>query len=289
METAIGVFSVRERAEDAFKELVEHKVPGEEIVFLTLSEHEGTGVAKELGATVGGFMGFAGGMSAGVGAAVLLAVPGIGQVVALGFGAAALLGLAGVGAGSAVGKAASGGSAVQPTPEEKCSEDAAFFRSVLAEGRSLVVVRTESHDVAKTANEVFGRLGISMQEHTPIKLQTGKRQVADVAIVDLSGRITVGEGSAALRQLVREIMESGSNKILINLHHVGYIDSSGLGELVKSYTTVRSQGGQLKLVEVSKRVHDLLLMTKLHLVLEIEPDEASAIQSFKSAAAAGTT
>ena len=170
METAIGVFSVRERAEAAYKELLERKVPAEEVVFLTRSEHESTTVGKELGATVGGFMGFATGMSAGVGAAVLLAVPGIGQVVALGFGAAALLGLAAAGAGSVVGKAASSESAVQPTPEETCSEDAAFFRSVLAEGRSLVVVRTESHEVAKAANEIFGRIGISMQEHTPIKL-----------------------------------------------------------------------------------------------------------------------
>jgi anti-sigma B factor antagonist len=217
---------------------------------------------------------------------VLLFVPGIGQVAALGFGAAALLGLAGAGAGSALGKAASGGNPIPPTPDEKCPEDAAFFRSVLAEGRSLVVVRTESHDVAKAANEIFGRLGISMKEHTPLKLRTSRRLVSDIAIVDISGRITVGEESAALRQLMREIVEGGHRKILLNLHEVGYIDSSGLGELVKSYTTVRGHGGQLKLVAVSQRVHDLLRMTKLNLVLEIEPDEATAIQSFGSAASA---
>ena len=81
---------------------------------------------------------------------------------------------------------------------------------------------------------------------------------------------------------MREVLEQGNRKILFNLHEVGYIDSSGLGEIVKSYTTVRSQGGQLKLVQVSQRVHDLLHMTRLHLVLEIEPDEATAIQSFKA-------
>ena len=289
MHTAIGVFSERDSAEAAYKELRDRNVPPEQIVFLTRSEVQGTTVARELGATVGGFMGVAGGMTAGVGAAVLLMVPGIGQVVALGFGAAALLGLAGAGAGSALGKAAAGDSSVAPTPDESCPEDVAFFRKVLAEDHSLMVVRAESQDVANTANEVLCRLGISMKEHTPIPMRTARRQVADVAIVDVSGRITIGEGSAALRQLVRETLEQGNKKILFNLHQVGYIDSSGLGELVKSYTTVRSQGGQLKLVQVSQRVHELLHMTKLNLVLEIEPDEATAIQSFGTAAMARKT
>src|ERR1700733_6499081 len=123
LHTAIGVFSVRENAEAAFKELLDRKVPQEAIVFLTRSESQDATVGKELGATVGGFIGVAAGMTAGVSAAVLLVVPGIGQVVALGFGAAALLGLAGAGAGSALGKAAAGKSAVEPTPNEKCSED----------------------------------------------------------------------------------------------------------------------------------------------------------------------
>ncbi len=229
-------------------------------------------------------MGFAGGMSAGVGAAVLLAVPGIGQVVALGFGAAALLGLAGVGAGSALGKAASSPNAVTATPDQDCPEDAAFFREVLAADRSLVVVRTESDETAAKANSILNRLGISLGEHTPIKLQISTRLVGEVAVIDVAGRIALGEDSAKLRQQVRELTGQGKRKILLNLRNVGYIDSSGLGELVNAYTTARNQGGQLKLVDVSKRVHDLLQMTKLHLVLEIEADEASAMQSFRAAA-----
>jgi anti-sigma B factor antagonist len=280
LHTAIGVFSVRENAEAAFKELLDRKVPQEAIVFLTRSESQDATVGKELGATVGGFIGVAAGMTAGVSAAVLLVVPGIGQVVALGFGAAALLGLAGAGTGSALGKAAVGDSSVSATPDEKCQEDVEFFRKVLAEGHSLIVVRSESQEVAKVANDILCRLGMSMPEQIPIQMRTARRQIADVAIVDVSGRITVGEGSALLRELVRETLEQGNKKILFNLHEVGYIDSSGLGELVKSYTTVRSQGGQLKLVQVSKRVYDLLHMTKLNLVIEIEPDEATAIQSF---------
>ncbi len=283
MHTAIGVFSDRDSAEVAYRELLGRNVPQEEIVFLTRAEGQAASVGKELGATLGGFMGVATGMTAGVGAAILLVVPGIGQVVALGFGAAALLGLAGAGAGSALGKAAAGDSSVQPTADEKCSEDVEFFRKVLAEGHTLIVVRSESQEVANAANEVLCRLGISMREQTPIRMQAARRQVADVTIVDLAGRITVGEGSNSLRQMVRQILDDGNGKILLNLHGVGYIDSSGLGELVKSYTTVRSQGGQLKLVAVSQRVHDLLHMTKLHLVLEIEADEATAIQSFGGA------
>jgi len=285
MHTAIGVFSAREAAESAFKELLERKIPPQEIIFLTRSEGEGVTTAKELGTTVGGFMGFATGMSAGVGAAVLLAVPGIGQIAALGFGAAALLGLTGAGAGSALAKAASHGSDVVPTSEQAVPEDVAFFREVLAAGRSLVVVRSESDDVADRSNEVLNRLGIAIKERTPIKLQMSTRSVGDVSIIAMSGRITLGEGSTALREQVRELLDAGQGKILLNLHEVGYIDSSGLGELVKAYTTVRNRDGQLKLVDVSKRVLDLLHATKLNLILEIEADEASAMQSFRAATA----
>ncbi|MGD0508439.1 MAG: STAS domain-containing protein [Terriglobales bacterium] len=281
METAIGVFSSRDRAEEAVRELLDQKVPKDSIVFLTRSETEAKSVGKGFGATVGGFMGAATGMSAGVVAASLLVVPGIGQVFALGFGAAALLGLAGAGAGSAIGGAAAGNSASpRPTPDEKSSEDAALFRELLKEDHSLIVVRTESHDTATVACGILDRLGLGTQGHTPIKMQTAVRQVAGVAIVDVSGRITLGEGNVILRDTVRGLLEKGSNKILLNLHEVGYVDSSGIGELVKSYATVRSHGGHLKLVNPSKRVHDLLQLTKLYTVFDIQADEASAIQSF---------
>ncbi|HYW41181.1 MAG TPA: STAS domain-containing protein [Terriglobales bacterium] len=281
METTIGVFSSRDRAEEAVRELLDRKVPKESIVFLTLSETEAKSVGKGFGATVGGFMGAATGMSAGVVAASLLVVPGIGQVFALGFGAAALLGLAGAGAGSAIGGAAAGDSASPlPIPDEKSSEDAAFFREVLKEGRSLIVVRTESQETANVACGILDRLGLGIQGRTPMKMQTAIRQIEDITIVDVSGRITLGEGNVILRETVRGLIEKGSKKILLNLHDVGYVDSSGIGELVKSYTTVRSQGGQMKLVNLSKRVHDLLQLTKLYSVFDIQADEASAIQSF---------
>jgi anti-sigma B factor antagonist len=286
METTIGVFSSRQGAEEAVRELLQSKVPENEIVFLTRSEAEAKVIGKELGATVGGFMGFAGGMSAGVAAATLL-IPGVGPVFALGFGAAALLGLAGAGAGAAVGKAAAGESeGPHPTADDQCAEDASFFRDVLKEGRSLIVVRTESSDTAKLACSILDRRGLGIQGRTPVKMNIATRQVADVAILDVSGRITVGEGNVMLRDTVRGLIDSGQRKILLNLHEVGYVDSAGLGELVRTHTGVRNQGGEMKLVSISKRIHDLLHMTRLTAVFDIQPDEASAIQSFSDPAAA---
>ena len=281
METAIGVFSSRGNAENALQELLDGDISPEEIVFLTRSGANGETIIRELGSS---FVVFATGMTAGIGAAVLLFVPGIGQVAALGLGAAALLGLAGAGAESIIGKhAAEPGASAKG--DEKCSEDAAFFREVLAEGRSLVVVRTKSHEVAKIANDILSRLGVGIHEQAPVRLQVNTRHIGDVTAIDMAGRITLGEGSQALREMVRDLVERGKNKILLNLHDVRYIDSSGLGELVKAYTTARGNGGQLKLVQVSKQVHDLLELTKLHLVLDIEPDEASALKSLRASSA----
>jgi len=247
METAIGVFASRDHAEAAVKELRERGVPEESIVFLTRSESEAKTIAKEFGAYVGGFVGGAAGMTTGVVAATLL-LPGIGTVFALGFGAAALLGLAGAGAGSAVGSAAThDANAPQPTTAEKSSEDVAFFREVLKEGRSLIVVRTESKELATSACAVLDRLGLGMQNRTPIKMQTTTRHIGDVAVLDISGRITLGEGNVMLREIVRELTDKGNKKIVLNLGEVQYIDSSGVGELVKTHTSVRNQGGQLRL------------------------------------------
>jgi anti-sigma B factor antagonist len=282
METAIGVFSSRERAEAAVGELLGSRVPEESIVFLTRSTPQASTIGKQFGATIGGYLGVATGMSAGVTAATLM-LTGIGTVFALGFGAAALLGLAGAGTGAAIGKGmAEGGDSPQPTPDEKCSEDVLFFREVLKEGRSLVVVRTESKETASSACAILDRLGLSVEGKTPVKMRAETRQVADVTVVDVSGRITLGEGNVMLREVVRQLVEAGHKKIAMNLHEVGYVDSSGLGELVKAYTTVHNHGGQLKLVNPSKRVQDLLQVTNLSAVFTIEADEASAIQSFSA-------
>jgi|SRR5271157_2703344 len=280
METAIGVFTSRDHAEEAVRELHESGVPQDSIVFLTRSESDAKNLAKEFGAYVGGFAGGAAGMTAGVLAATLL-LPGVGTVFALGFGAAALLGVAGAGAGAAASSAAThDADAPQPTAAEKSSEDIAFFREVLKEGRSLIVVRTDSKALASSACAVLDRRGIGMEGRGPVKMQTATRQAGGVTVVDISGRITVGEGNVVLREIVRDLAEKGKKAIVLNLGEVQYIDSSGIGELVKAHTTIRNQGGQLKLTNLSKRVHDLLEMTRLSAVFDIQKDEASAIKSF---------
>ena len=111
-------------------------------------------------------------------------------------------------------------------------------------------------------------------------MKSSTRQVDGVTIVDLSGRITLGEGSVVLRDTIRDVIGQGHKKILLNLGDVTYIDSSGIGELVSAFTTVRNQGGELKLLNLTKKVHDLLQITKLYTVFDIKDDEATAIKSY---------
>ncbi len=112
------------------------------------------------------------------------------------------------------------------------------------------------------------------------------RQVDSVIVVDVSGRITLGEGCTQLRELIREQLGKGKKNVLLNLADVTYIDSSGIGELVSAFTAVSSQGGQLKLLNLTKKVHDLLQITKLYTVFDVHDDEAKAISTFGKAAGA---
>ena len=109
------------------------------------------------------------------------------------------------------------------------------------------------------------------------------RQVDSVTVVDVSGRITLGEACKHLREVIREQLGKGQKNLLLNLADVTYIDSSGIGELVSAYTAVSSQGGQLKLLNLTKKVHDLLQITKLYTVFDVHNDEAGAISSFRTA------
>jgi anti-sigma B factor antagonist len=106
------------------------------------------------------------------------------------------------------------------------------------------------------------------------------RQVGDVTVMDASGRITLGEGASSFRETLRELVSKGNKKLLLNLADVSYIDSSGIGELVSGFTTVTNQSGQLKLLNLTKRVRDLLQITKLYTVFEVFDDETAAVRSF---------
>jgi anti-sigma B factor antagonist len=113
------------------------------------------------------------------------------------------------------------------------------------------------------------------------QLNITQREAGDVTILDLSGKITIGEGSVQLREAVRQLLEGGRKKILLNLGDVSYVDSSGIGELVSSYTTANKSEGQLKLLNLTKKIQDLLAITKLLTVFEIHETEDAALASFK--------
>lgn len=112
------------------------------------------------------------------------------------------------------------------------------------------------------------------------------RQVDSVTVVDISGRITLGEGCTQLRELIREQLSKGNKHVLLNLADVTYIDSSGIGELVSAFTAASNQGGLLKLLNLTKKVHDLLQITKLYTVFDVLDDETKAIASFVKPAGA---
>ncbi len=112
-------------------------------------------------------------------------------------------------------------------------------------------------------------------------LQGTYREIGQIVIVDFSGKITLGEGSATLRRTIRELIDRGHRRIVLNLADVDYIDSSGIGELVSGYTTVRNVEGELKLLQLTKRVHDLLQITRLFTVFDVQSDEDSALRSFR--------
>src|SRR5207244_3499919 len=121
---------------------------------------------------------------------------------------------------------------------------------------------------------------------TTVSMKAVTRQVDSVTVFDISGRITLGEGCTQLRELIRSHLSKGSKKMLLNLADVTYIDSSGIVELVSAFTAVSKQGDQLKHLNITKKVHDLLQITKLLTVFDVHDDEAKAIASFEKVVSA---
>ena len=113
------------------------------------------------------------------------------------------------------------------------------------------------------------------------ELNINERQAGDVTVLDMSGKITIGEGSVSLRTAIRRLLEEGKKRILLNLAGVSYVDSSGIGELVSSFTAINNQGGQLKLLNLTQKIQDLLTITKLLTVFDVYDNEAEALNSFK--------
>ena len=113
-------------------------------------------------------------------------------------------------------------------------------------------------------------------------MQISERAVGDVVVLDVKGRITLGDGDEILKDKVNAVVGAGKKKIILNLAEVPYVDSAGLGEIVRTYTTVSRQGGKLKLLNLTKRITDLLAITKLLTVFETYDSEAEALKSFSS-------
>jgi anti-sigma B factor antagonist len=114
-----------------------------------------------------------------------------------------------------------------------------------------------------------------------VTMQIEERVVDNVTILDLKGKVTLGEGDEALKDKINSLVQQGRNRILLNLGEVPYIDSAGLGQIVRTYTTVTRDGGQLKLVHLTKRIEDLLMITKLLTVFETFDSESEALQSYR--------
>jgi anti-sigma B factor antagonist len=116
-------------------------------------------------------------------------------------------------------------------------------------------------------------------------MQIEERRVGDVVVLDVKGRVTLGEGDEILKDKVNSLLNQGSKKLVLNLADVPYIDSAGLGEIVRTFTTVSRQGGSLKLLNLTKRITDLLAITKLLTVFETFESEGDAVKSFATAKA----
>ena len=112
------------------------------------------------------------------------------------------------------------------------------------------------------------------------ELNITERQAGDITILDMNGKVTIGEGSVALRTTIRKLLGEGKKKIILNLGQVGYVDSSGIGEFVSSFTAVNKEGGTLKLLNLTQKIQDLLAITKLLTVFDVYDSESEALSSF---------
>jgi anti-sigma B factor antagonist len=289
METAIGVFPTREQAEEALKSLLENEVPEESVVYLTRSENDATSIGKQFGASAGEVASRTADGSEGIPATSVLTIPRIGVVFAVGPDSATLLGVADANGGSASAESiGEEGEAPLMKAGAGSLEDLSLFNRVLNEGYSVIIVRTEFPEIAAIACEILNRLSLRMKKSSTSISMVTIREVNGPVVAYVAGRIALAEGTLLLRDMVQDFLRRGNDQIILDLNDVDFIDSAGLGELVRSHAAVRGHGGQLKLVNPSASVWDLLKITKLDQVFDIPLDEATALASFRKSSAAAT-
>jgi anti-sigma B factor antagonist len=272
MRTAVGVFADRDRAENAIRKLLLRRVPPERITFLTRSESEATGVGKHL----------QDGVDSPHGGQVpacfsVLAIPGVGPVLVQGPDVKDLFDQA-ISQNDPPAAAQSSNDRWRKTSATTAPEDdAAFFCRILRDGGSVIVVRSDSHAIASAACEVLDQLSLGIRKAHAAKSEVTVRQVPGAAIAHFSGKLALDEGCPLLRETVRAFLDSGHRRILLNLERVGFLDSAGLGELVRTHVAVRARGGQLTLINPSHNVRQLLRVTRVDQVFDIAHDELSAL------------
>jgi anti-sigma B factor antagonist len=267
MRTAVGVFADRDRAEEAIRKLLQHRVPPERITFLTRSEPEARGVGQHLQDAADSPHGSPAPMRFSV-----LSLPGVGPVLVQGPDVKDLFDQAIPENNSASG-APSPNAPWRTAPED----DASFFCRVLNDGCSVIVVRSDSHAIASAACEVLDKLSLGIRKSAAAKSGVTVRQVPGAAVAAFSGKIALDEGCLLLRETVRAFLDGGQRRILLNLELVDFLDSAGLGELVRTHVAVRGRGGQLTLINPASNVRQLLRITKVDQVFDIAPNELSAL------------
>lgn len=266
MKTSVGVFSTRDRAEEAVRALLKSKVPPERITFLTLSEPDASSVAQYLQPQNAQFRA---GSPARFSA---LPIPEIGLVLIQGPDVSDIF---------EPNSASTPSSGQTPRPTSSSQEgddDASFFRRMLKDGCSVIVVRSNSNQIAAAACEVLDRLSLGIRKTPSVKSGVTVRQIPGAAIATFSGKLALDDGCRQLRETVHALLDGGQLRILLNLERLDFLDSAGLGELVRTHVAVRARGGQLTLINPAPNVRQLLRITKVDQVFDIAPDEFTAMQ-----------
>jgi anti-sigma B factor antagonist len=272
MKTAVGVFSNLDRAEQAIRTLLKNRVPPERITFLTRSEPEASSIGKHLVSETG---------LRDAGTPVrfsVISVSGIGPVLVQGPDVSDIFDQPTRDHGPTYRAPAANDPWRQTPVPHGSDDDAAFFRRMLNEGCSVIVVRTDSNQIAMAACEVLDKLSLGIGKTPAGKGHVSVRQVPGAAIATVSGKLALDDGCLLLRETVRAFLDAGQLRILLNLERLDFLDSAGLGELVRTHVAVRSRGGQLTLVNPAHHVRQLLHVTRVDRVFDIAPDELTALQ-----------
>ena len=271
MKTAVGVFSNLDRAEQAIRTLLKNRVPPERITFLTRSEPEANSIGNHLYSEPG-----LRGAETPARFSVI-SVSGIGPVLVQGPDVSDIFDQPPQDHSSTYRVPASNDPWRQTPVPHGSDDDAAFFRRMLNEGCSVVVVRTDSSQIAMAAVEVLDKLSLGIGKAPAGKGHVSVRQIPGAAIATFSGKLALDDGCLLLRETIRAFLDAGQFRILLNLERLDFLDSAGLGELVRSHVAVRSRGGHLSLVNPSRNVRQLLHITKVDRVFDIAPDELAAL------------